>query len=125
MRDFVSVYRVDFFLNLKYWSELFKCCFFPVCFSISDYKDCVEARELALNGTGNATYANAIYHMGQCLTEESQMDEIRANLTHFYECKLNETEMGVYINATECVEASKASEIKELFDIPNKIRKTG
>ena len=101
--------------------------FFVDCFSISDYKDCVEARDMAKNGTGNATYTDAIYHLGRCITEQKDLDKIRNNLTHFYSCKLDDGTGGdgVYISETECVSANRTGEITELFDIPNKIRKTG
>ena len=98
---------------------------FLVCFSVSDYKNCTEARDAARNGTGDSIYENAIYHMGKCVTNQTDFEKIRSNLTHFYACKLEDKETGVFLNETECVSADRASEITELFDIPNGIRKTG
>lgn len=107
-----------------------------VCFSITDYKDCIELRK---NATENS---DVIYHLGKCLSNEDDLALIRANLSYFYGCTyeekfynnpLDKTEgvnytmakPGIFLNTTNCVEADREDEIQALFDIPNSKRRTG
>jgi len=111
---------------------------FAVCFSITDFKNCTQLRE---NGT--AGFENAIYHMGKCITDQSELDLIFANVSHFYKCerdviheynvegdicsgvKNKPKEPGVFIEeGGECVAPDQAGNIDKLFDIPPSIRKT-
>lgn len=102
------------------------------CFNINDFKNCTEWRE-------NSTDTNIFYHKAKCIYTPEEKAEIKNNLTHFYGCTYNKTEdvpgsglPGIYLNLTECVEASddNVNELQRLFDsgepldIPFKIRKT-
>ncbi|TRY73528.1 hypothetical protein TCAL_03333 [Tigriopus californicus] len=112
-----------------------ECELFTVCFSITDYKNCLELRD---NSTENS---DAIYHMGRCLSNDDDLAKIRDNLTHFYGCTFEEKfynnpldktdgvnytlpKPGIYLNSTDCVEAGRENEIQSLFDIPNSKRRT-
>ena len=110
--------------------------FFPVCFSINDYTNCTKLR------ANNSAYRDAIYHTGKCITDRSELDVIRNNVTHYYGCTRtvntyevegneytpvvsSKKEPGVFINATYCAPLDRAGDVYNLFDIPTKIRKTG
>jgi len=49
------------------------------CFSINSFKECIALREKDEN------FTDAIYHNGNCLTTEDQLN-IRNNISHFYAC---------------------------------------
>ncbi len=79
---------------------------------------------MALRENGTSGFEDAIYHMGKCLNDSDSQELVRNNATHFYQCKLEDGTPGVYINATSCVDSSRAGEIVDLFDIPPGARKT-
>ena len=109
-----------------------KLIYSPVCFSINDYKNCSELR------ANNSDYRNAVYHLGQCITDPSLLQGIVDNATHFYGCTVEaqegqenaadaEKKPGVYVNEKECVALDEGAvgRIDKPFDIPFKLRKTG
>jgi len=90
------------------------------CFNIGDYQGCKTLRE---NGSVPAIYLN-----GTCISEESKFEEIRQNITYFYNCSKNAVEEKVYVNLTTCGDLTEFPTNKDgefdLFDIPRPLRVT-
>jgi len=90
------------------------------CFNIGDYQGCKTLRE---NGTVPAIYLN-----GTCISEESKFEEIRQNITYFYNCSKNAVEEKVYVNLTTCGNFTEFPTNEDgeyaLFDIPRPLRVT-
>ncbi len=55
----------------------------PVCFSVNEFKDCITLRE-----NNSIEYSNAIYHLGKCVTNQTELDRIMANVTKYYAVSL-------------------------------------
>lgn len=90
---------------------------FSVCFNINGYKDCVEQRS-------NATIpAESVYFLGRCLTNETEWETLRDNISHYYKCGEDQ----VYINERDCSSLDDFPEENgnyKLFDIPIGLRKS-
>jgi hypothetical protein len=68
-----------------------------VCFSIAEYKDCVEMRD---NGNYSGPVA-PIYHRGKCTNDPADFEAIRADLQFYYGCNY---ELKVLLSAHFCPE---------------------
>lgn len=102
-----------------------------VCFSVTDYKLCEELR---LNQTAANIENNIIYLNRTCIQDPATLNLVRQDLKTWYgsekkrndSCKGDDCEMVpcIYTNTTFCDANKGPSDIRKLFDIPVKLRKS-